>query len=271
MPDGQIELALCPPDQPCALSFRSHGVGDPVVFIHPYLLDSRYWLRCLEGLGNEYRCLAPDLRWHGLSRNHTRLAFDEADDARDLIAFIKSHCPDQRVHLVGFSAGAIIGALVAKKAPKLVRSLTVSSATFVIQPDAAYKRYQAELARFVVVEGTDVLFRRFDEYIYARSASLMARARYKTMLAEQPLEMIVAFLTGNALDARPDLPGQVKAPVFLPYGDQDVLMTPERVPEMEALYDDVRSLKIADAGRLLPLEQPNAFNDALCGFWAAVD
>lgn len=250
------------------LFYREKGHGTPIVFIHAYLLDSRYWLDQITGLSDEFRCIAPDLRGHGPHNpDEIRRHIQEEDDADDILALIEQTCGTEPLHLVGFSAGGIIAGLVYRKIPNQVKSIALLSTNFLVELDATYKRYQAELARNVVVEGLDTLFRRFDEYIIGSGADLIARARYKTMLRDQSFELIIAFLTGDAIQARPEIPGQLDVPVFLPYGDEDVAMRPEMLKRLLNQYPNATAHAIPNSGRLLPLESPKALNESLREFW----
>ena len=266
-----MAIAEIPPTESNPLFYRASGEGPPVVFIHSYILDSRYWLDHLEGLGGSWRCYAPDLRGHGRSAAEVRRIIREEDDAGDIVAFMRSEVGGGPAHLVGLSGGGIIAALVYTRAPELVKSLTLLSTNFLTPLEEPYKRYQAEMARIAVIEGIDALFRRFNEYIVGSGADLIARARYKNMLAGQPLETVVSFLTGDAIQARPDLPPQLDVPVLLPYGDEDIVMIPQTVAKLLALYPDARTASVPRAGRLLSLENPQALNEALNTFWRSLD
>jgi pimeloyl-ACP methyl ester carboxylesterase len=90
-----------------ALFYATIGQGPPVVLLHGGLANSDYW-------GNQVRALMPhhtviliDSRGHGRSgRNATPFGYDlMADDVVSLLDHL--HC--QRVDIVGWSDGAIIG------------------------------------------------------------------------------------------------------------------------------------------------------------------
>ena len=254
------------------LFYRMAGNNGPkIVFLHSYLLDSRYWIDHLLDLSNEYTCYAPDLRGHGRMAGTYRRSIIEEDDAEDVHHFLASITDHEPVHLVGLSAGGIIAALSYLKAPERVKSLSLLSTNFIMPLNEPYKRYQAEMARLVVVEGIDALFRRFDEYIVGSGSDLVARARYKTMLRDQPFELFVTFLTGQAIQARPDIPSQLQVPVFLPYGEEDIVMTQENVNKLLDMYPNAIASSVPKAGRLLSLENPSALNNALTSFWSGLE
>lgn len=249
-------------------AYRDKGEGPPALFLHSFLLNSTLWLDQLNGLSSVRRCIAPDLRGWGQSEPVTDKRLDYYQYAKDVITFLDAIGVDEPVDIVGMSATAFIAGLVYDLAPERVASLTLISGNFALGSNAPYERYQRELARNVVVEGKDILFRRFDEYIDGPHTTLHARARYKQMLLDTRTEMFVAFLTGTGTNpGRPDLPGKVKVPVLIPLGTADIVFTPDMMKEMTKEFPDARVIEIKDAGRLLPLESPVQLNQTLIDFW----
>ena len=249
------------------IHYRRSGRGRPAVFVHAFLMDSRYWLNQLAGLAEVRDCIAPDLAGFGYSDPVVTDRIDPEQYATQLIAFLDAMGISQQADLVGFSGGAIVCALVAAQAPERIASVTLMSSAFTSGPDEPYRRYQQEMARLVVIEGKDALFRRFNEYIFGTSPSLMARARYKTMLEHTSHEMFVALLTGETLAPRPDLPGRIRCPVLLPYGERDVVMSSAKVDELVRLFPNATARSVPEAGRLLTLENPDAVNAIQRDFW----
>lgn len=253
------------------LHYREAGEGPPVIFLHALFLSSRLWLDQIEGLSDTCRCIALDMRGFGESEPYTAPYLDPYVYADDIVDFIAAMEFDEPVHLVGLSAGGLIAGLAYEKAPEKIASITLISASFDWTPDPTLARYQKEMARLVVVEGKDALFRRFAEYTFGPDVSLHAQARYKSMLEEARAEMIVAFLgNGGRTQPRPDLYGKVNVPVLLPVGTADSIISLQRAEDIKKKlkYGVVHEIK--DGGRLLPLESADALNDALEKFWRDV-
>jgi pimeloyl-ACP methyl ester carboxylesterase len=254
------------------LFYREAGQGRPVVFVHALLTDSRTWLDQLDGLADGRRLLAPDLSGQGFS-SPMRLEKVSSDYyADELLEFLDALKVREPVDVVGLSGGGMIAALACAKRPERCRSLVVISTAFDDgATDAAGIRYRAENARTVVIEGKDTLFRRFNEYIVAPGASLTARARYRTMLEQTPYEQFVAFLTTDEKPPRSELPARLKLPVMIPVGQGDSVLTPALAERAAQRFPDARVVVLASAGRLLPLEAPAEFNEALRRFWDELD
>jgi pimeloyl-ACP methyl ester carboxylesterase len=250
--------------------YRAWGKGPVALFFHPIMHDGTEWLSQLEGLGDIRTCVAVDLRGHGKSDPSPKSLISLGDHVRDMTGLIDTVFPTGKIDLVGLAFGGNLGALLYEQRPERMRSLTMISSNFVGgPPDPAHARYTAELARNVVVDGKGVVFRRWIEYNISPSASLHAKARYRSMLERTPSETMVAFLREGLGDqmGRPDLPAKLKLPVFIPVGADDGII------DMNGPLKDIPNLhtaRLASAGRLLPLEAPDDLNAALRKFWGTI-
>lgn len=252
-------------------SFRSRGSEGAAVavFLHPFMLNSRYWLDSLGSLCDLRRCIAPDLPGFGESEPLAGDRIDLNEYAADLWQLLDALGVDAPVDLVGSSAAGLVAALAARAQPARVRSLTLLSSRFVADLGEGHERYKAEMARLLIVEGKDAVFRRFVEYVVGPSMSLLARARYKSMLTEARFESLIAFLTRMRVDLPADLAASLRQPVLLVAGEQDSFVDARSVRDSAADFPDATVRLVADSGRFPPLENPTAFNAALRGFWSA--
>jgi pimeloyl-ACP methyl ester carboxylesterase len=263
---GTVELGRA------TLFYREAGKGRPAVFVHALLTDSRTWNDQLLGLADRSRMFAPDLSGQGYSSQWYADKISSDAYADELLEFIDALRLREPVDVVGLSGGGMIAAIACARRPEACRSLVLISTVFDgSATDAAGIRYRAENARTVVIEGKDTLFRRFNEYIVAPGAPLRARARYRTMLEQTPYEQFVAFLTTAEGVSRADLPARLKLPVMIPVGQGDTVLTPAMAEKTAAQFPDARVVVLPSVGRLLPLESPQEFNDALRRFWSELD
>ena len=88
-----------------------------IVFLHGAEHSGRSWQPVVERLP-QYRCLFPDLPQHGESLQEGPFDIDRAATA--VAELIRSHAGTGRVHLVGHSLGAQVGAQLLATEPGLI-------------------------------------------------------------------------------------------------------------------------------------------------------
>src|SRR5215213_940272 len=105
--------------------YDEHGAGDPLVLLHPGGADARAWRPNLGALAEHFWVFTPERRAHGRTPDvDGPLTYDLM--TRETIEFLE-RIVGEPAHLLGCSAGAVIGLLVALARPDLVRRLALVS------------------------------------------------------------------------------------------------------------------------------------------------
>ena len=100
------------------------GQGDPVVLLHGALSGADGWARQVPALVSAgYTVWVPERRGHGHTPD-TPAPFSYRWMAQETAAFLRA-AVGRRCHLVGWSDGAVVAALVAMDAPELVDRLVL--------------------------------------------------------------------------------------------------------------------------------------------------
>jgi pimeloyl-ACP methyl ester carboxylesterase len=102
--------------------YAEFGKGEPVLFVHGGLANSNYWGHQVRALvAAHYRVIVMDSRGHGRStRNNQPYGYDlMASDVIGLLDYLKI----EKVALVGWSDGAIIGLDIAMHHPERLSKL----------------------------------------------------------------------------------------------------------------------------------------------------
>jgi pimeloyl-ACP methyl ester carboxylesterase len=87
--------------------YAEFGSGSPVILLHGGLANSNYWGKLVPALAPHYRVIVMDSRGHGRStRNAQPFGYDLM--ASDVLGLM-DHLKIQRVAIVGWSDGAILG------------------------------------------------------------------------------------------------------------------------------------------------------------------
>ncbi len=250
------------------IAYRASGDAalGTALFVHPFTHDGTIWMDQLRGLRDVRRCIAVDLRGHGRSDPNPNPMLVDKEHVADLAEVIDQI--EGPIDLVGVAFGGVLSAMAYEQRPDRIRSLTMMSSAFDSgEMDAATKRYAAEMARIAVVEDKGILFRRMLEYVVSPGASLFAKARYRSILERCPTETLVGYYANKKFEPRPDLPAKLALPVFIPMSAFDSVIDLDgplgQIPNL-------KTQKVGDAGRLLPIEAPEALNAAIRDFWAGL-
>ena len=254
--------------------YEDSGQGPAVVLVHGHSADLRLWDLQVPALVEAgYRVIRYDVRGHGrTTAPATGYTWQNyALDLRDLL----DRLGVAQAHVVGLSMGGGIALQFALDFPERVSSLVLVDSTLpgfdysleyggAIEELVAAVRAEGPRAAFERLWLTHPLFdgvRRFPErFELLRTMALeYAAAEY---LDETPL----APPEPQAVDRL----GEVRAPTLVLVGELDI---PDFQIIAEVLAGNIAGARlqvIADAGHIPPLEQPQAFNQALLGFFKAL-
>lgn len=108
--------------------YAEFGRGEPVLLLHGGLANSNYWGKQVRALMGQYRVIVMDSRGHGRStRDAQPFGYDlMAKDAIGLLDYLHI----QRVALVGWSDGAIVGLDIAMHHPERLSKLFAFAANY---------------------------------------------------------------------------------------------------------------------------------------------
>lgn len=107
--------------------YDAHGAGEPLVLLHPGLVDSRAFGSNLGALAARFRTYTPERRGHGHTPDVGPIGFDLMAD--DTIHFLEKVVGGS-ARLLGCSDGAIVALLVALRRPDLVSHLVFVAGVF---------------------------------------------------------------------------------------------------------------------------------------------
>jgi pimeloyl-ACP methyl ester carboxylesterase len=108
--------------------YDERGAGDPLVFMHGALVDSRFYEQNVEALAEGFHVFSHDRRGHGRTPDvDGPMTFQDMVD--DTVALLEE-VVGGAAHLVGHSNGAFAGLLTALQRPDLVRHLVMISGGF---------------------------------------------------------------------------------------------------------------------------------------------
>jgi pimeloyl-ACP methyl ester carboxylesterase len=251
-----------------ALDYSDNGSGIPLFLIHGYPLSRALWEPQVTGLADAARVLALDLRGHGGSDPvpgpYSMSVL--ADDCRGFLDVLGITRP---VVLGGLSMGGYVVFEFYRKYPQRIAGLILAATRAgADSPEAKANRDKAATtAREKGVGATveTMLPKMLSPKSYQTRPELVTRVR--KMMASTSLTGVVGDLA--ALRDRMDstaLLAQIDKPTLILHGADDQLIPPAEAQAMGATIPNARLHILPEAGHLLNLEQPKAFNEAVRRF-----
>jgi pimeloyl-ACP methyl ester carboxylesterase len=255
-----------------AVDYSDNGSGIPLFLIHGYPLSRALWEPQITGLADVARVLALDLRGHGGSdvgpESYSMSVL--ADDCRRLLDTLGIAQP---VVLGGLSMGGYIVFEFYRKYPQRIAGLILAATRAgADSPEAKANRDKAattarEKGVGAIVE--TMLPKILSQKSFQTRPELVTRVR--EMMASTSLAAVLGDLAAmrDRVDSTAML-AQIDKPTLILHGADDQLIPPAEAQAAGATIPDARLQILPDAGHLLNLEQPEAFNEAVRGFLSSI-
>lgn len=273
--DDQEAMALAP------LAFRSaalimylHGMhyadigsGPPLVLLHGFPLDHAMWREQVAGLRGRFRVIVSDLPGFGASPPLREESSMEAMAAS--VAVLLDGLQLDRVVLAGFSMGGYVALAFAAQHAERLQGLVLCSSRPVADDEQARQGREAT-ARKAEEQGMSGLAPRMAADLLAertRQECPALLAEVEAMILRQSPQAVAA--ASRAMAQRPDrsaLLPKLAVPSLVVTGAADQLIDPAQGARMAELMPGSRLVSVADAGHLVNLERPEAFNKAVVDF-----
>ncbi len=245
------------------LSHSVTGTGPDVVLLHGVGLDHAMWDRLVPALAEDHRVTTVDLRGHGASGPATpgTSLGDLAGDVLEVVDTVGA----RRVHLVGFSLGALVAAHLAAHHQDRVATLSLVSSVAQRTPrEQEAVRLRLQAAQTDLDRTVDAAVERwFDDAWRQREPELVADV-LRTMLGNDPTTSLACYTVFAVGDQEVGpLLGDITAPTLAITGSDDPGSTPDMSHRLAAAIPDAHAVVVEGARHLLPLERPDELAAAL--------
>ena len=248
------------------LAYEERGSGKALVFIHGFPLDRRMWIGQLSGLAKKRRCVALDLRGHGLS------AIDDADPefsmdlfADDVVATLDEIGAD-KADICGLSMGGYVAFALWRRHPGRVNSLILCDTKAEADSDEG-KAGREKTAQLVREQGMQPLVETLAPKLLGSNPTEESQTRLRDMFLAQPPNVSAADCL--AMRDRPDSTGDlagITVPTLVLHGDADQLMPVDGAKAMAEKIKGATFVAIPGGGHMAPMEFPDAANEAIAAF-----
>lgn len=259
-------------DAATPLAISVAGAGPLVVMVHGMGGDRTAWHAQIAGLCDRYTAVSVDLRGYGDSGDLVPPLDFKRDFTADLMAVL-DHFGARRAHLVGLSMGGRVVRTACLREPQRVASLTLANTSpgFDAMGAADMERFIADRSQAIVdgVLPADFGVRQARQMMAPHADPILIEAAARPLQRLRPATYL-QVLAASTLQDRGDRLEDIACPTLLITSDQDSVYPDHIAAQMRARLPHAVPVRIAGAGHLSNLEQPQAFTQALRDFLDAL-
>ena len=236
------------------------GQATPIVFLHGVGSDKRVWRPQLEHFGSSRRAVAFDYPGYGeseLIHGATR------DDFAASILAAMSALGIGRAHVCGLSLGGVVAIAMHAAASDRCASLIIAD-SFAVHPDGQ-GIHDRSVAASHSMTMRDLAEARTSVLLGSAATNGLRADVIETMAAIDPAAYRIGAEAVWLADQR-DRATAIDVPALIMVGEEDGITPPALSEELLQLIPHARLMRIAGAGHLANIEQPQAFNGAIESF-----
>jgi 3-oxoadipate enol-lactonase len=241
--------------------------GLPLLFLHGFPFSHQMWMGQLAAMDSFYRCIAYDLRGHGMSDVGDG-QFSIETHVDDLIALLDM-LKIERTVIVGLSMGGYVTLRALERNPeRFLAACLCDTRSEADSNEGKLRRFAG--AKMVKIEGSKVFGEGFVKAVFAPESLTLLPA--EVTMVQQIIERIPPLgIAGTllALASRLDMTeslAKIAVPTLILVGEKDALTPPEASRAMHAKIRGSELHLISRAAHMSNLENPAEFNDRLGTF-----
>jgi 3-oxoadipate enol-lactonase len=249
------------------IAYDHAGTGPLVIFMHGIGGNRSNWTEQVERFSERFHAVAWDGRGYGKSDDYEG-PLDFGDFAADLLRLI-DHFGEEKAHLVGLSMGGRIAQDFYARTPERVASLVLVSTFTGFQKFSEEDRKKfVELRKKPLVEGKEPkdIAPVVAKTLVGPNATQEQYERLVASMAALHKESYIKTVEATTMYDRDAELEAIAVPTQLVFGEFDSLTTPEMGQEMAGRVKGSEYVLIENAGHLVNLEQPEAFDTAVFDF-----
>ena len=237
---------------------------DTMVFIHGVGLDLSLWQHQVAGLQAEYQIITYDMFGHGLSPQAP--ADIKLDTLAHQLSGLLDHLQLERVHLIGFSLGALVARVFATQFNHRLHSLTLMNSVF----NRSESLRKTILNRVAEVEkhgpsaNLDQALTRWFSSLYTQTNSAyLGQLRAKVLSNHKASYSRCYRLFGEGDNVVQDQLSNIDCPTLVTTGELDPGSTPAMSRALAAQMHSATAIILPNARHMMPVENASEVNALL--------
>ena len=243
------------------------GSGELLVFLHGIGGNKRNWHDNISAFARHWHAVAWDARGYGESDDYEG-PLNFTDFSHDL-ARVLDHFVVRQAHIVGLSMGGRIAQDFVALYPDRVLTLTLCDT------HRGFSHFSEEKRREFIRLRKEPLERGGEpkdiagpvaKTLAGPNASPESFAALVDSMSRLHKESYIKTIEASTMAGNHGEPADIRVPTHVIVGGEDRLTTPDMCRELAGMIPGARFTLIPDAGHLVNIEQPAAFNAAAIDF-----
>ena len=243
------------------ISIQYDGTGDLLIFLHGIGGNKDNWNLNFPMLSKHFLCVAWDARGYGESEDYKgELSFD--DITNDLLS-IYNFFNKKKAHIIGLSMGGQIACLFYEKYPDKVKSMVLCDTHFGLG-----NLKKKEINRFIesrkkpLLEGLEPkdIALPVSKSLVGNLSNKVAINELVSSMSKLHKESYLKTIDASMYTFHDHIFPQIDVPTLILVGEKDSLTPPSMAFKIHKLIKNSKFSIIKDAGHLINIEKPKAFN-----------
>lgn len=255
------------------LAYEEEGTGRPLVLLHGAFSDRRMWQKQFDGLSDEFRVIAVDLRGHGetgvIEGRNTYSIDLYAEDVKKTLDALDL---DEPPVVCGLSLGAMVAQRYAERYPEETAGL-VSASGLSSEIESVVFRVQllvnflvASVARLIGPERVAGVWMQVNEFFHGEVEQDDELKEISKDFFEENASAFPMVLEGVTTNVGSRAYGEIEVPSLLLYGEEEPELLEAHAERMHSRLPDSEVVEIPDAGHMSAWDNPGEFNSTVARF-----
>jgi 3-oxoadipate enol-lactonase len=228
----------------------------PIIFVHALGTDHRFWNEVIDGMQDDYYCIAPDLQAAGGRTPNPPEPVSAEGHASDLAELARS-LGVKRAAFVGCAIGGMVAATCVARNPDLAAALVMSNPG--VRNADGVKVMLRKRVDEVRQHGMQVLLPAAPEKSFHGMPRDHRYGLYvERYTAQDPEAYALSVLGFLDIDIRPIMP-MVKCPLLLIPGGRDILMPADSADVISSLAPQAEIVQFENVAHFVPFQAPGRF------------
>jgi len=249
------------------LYYETAGRGDNIVLLHDGLIHREIWDGQFLELAKDFRVVRYDRRGYGKSSN-PKVPFSNVDDLNQLFVQLKI----DKAIVFGMSAGGGMAIDFALQHPDKVTALVLVGAVvsgYGYSPHMLTRGGRISLEELIADPPKIIRYFAWEDPYTLFSENIEAKQRFVRLLVANPMNVSLDKFKFQKPRDRPAVKflSEIKVPTLVLVGEHYIPDVHAHSGVIEVGISNAKREDILNAGHLIPLEQPEAFNSSVLTFF----